>query len=87
MPRSPYTHEHEQHHEARCLIPVGAVEQHGPHMPVSVDVLLSTTTAELTAEHLGAALVGPTITTGYKSQQRSGTFLHPDRGRPQYKRG
>ncbi|MDO4244145.1 MAG: creatininase [Actinomyces sp.] len=58
------------------LIPVGAIEQHGPHMPLSVDVLLSTTMAELTAERLGSALVGPTITTGYKSQQRSGGGNH-----------
>ncbi|VEG26059.1 creatininase [Actinomyces howellii] len=58
------------------LIPVGAIEQHGPHMPLSVDVLLSTTMAELTADRLGAALVGPTVTTGYKSQQRSGGGNH-----------
>lgn len=58
------------------LIPVGSIEQHGPHMPLSVDVLLSTRMAELTAERLGNALVGQTITTGYKSQQRSGGGNH-----------
>ncbi|RJF44745.1 creatininase [Actinomyces sp. 2119] len=58
------------------LIPVGAMEQHGPHMPISVDVLLSTRITELVAEELGAALVAPAVTTGYKSQQRSGGGNH-----------
>lgn len=57
------------------LIPVGSIEQHGPHMPLGVDTLLSTTMAELTAQRIGA-YVGPTITTGYKSQQRSGGGNH-----------
>ncbi|CAM2833139.1 creatininase [Actinomyces slackii] len=57
------------------LIPVGAIEQHGPHMPLGVDMLLSTRMAELAAERIGA-LVGPTVTTGYKSQQRSGGGNH-----------
>ena len=48
------------------LIPVGAIEQHGPHMPLGVDMMLSTKMAELVAENINA-LVGPTITTGYKS--------------------
>ena len=57
------------------LIPVGAIEQHGPHMPLGVDMMLSTKMAELVAENINA-LVGPTITTGYKSQQRSGGGNH-----------
>lgn len=57
------------------LIPVGAIEQHGPHMPLGVDAMLSTRMAELTAERI-AGLVGPTVTTGYKSQQRSGGGNH-----------
>ena len=57
------------------LIPVGSVEQHGPHMPLGVDMMLSTKMAELVAEKTDA-LVGPTITTGYKSQQRSGGGNH-----------
>jgi creatinine amidohydrolase len=62
------------------LIPVGAIEQHGPHMPLAVDALLATKMAELTAERVNAeqvnALVGPTVTTGYKSQQRAGGGNH-----------
>lgn len=57
------------------LIPVGAIEQHGPHMPLGVDMMLSTKMTELVAENINA-LVGPTITTGYKSQQRSGGGNH-----------
>ncbi|MDO5081223.1 creatininase [Buchananella hordeovulneris] len=57
------------------LVPVGSVEQHGPHMPLGVDTYLSTLVAELVAKEVGA-LVGPTITMGYKSQQRSGGGNH-----------
>lgn len=61
--------------EAVVLIPVGALEQHGPHMPLYTDAMLSTKMAELTAEATDS-LVGPTIWTGYKSQQRSGGGNH-----------
>ena len=53
------------------LIPVGATEQHGPHLPLSTDVLLPTGVAERVAEQVGA-LVAPPIAYGYKSQARSG---------------
>ncbi|MFT5030359.1 MAG: creatinine amidohydrolase [Candidatus Binatia bacterium] len=49
-----------------CIIPCGAVEQHGPHLPLDVDVLCSTEVA------LGAgraapekALVLPSVNYGY----------------------
>ncbi len=61
--------------DAVVLIPVGSVEQHGPHMPLGVDMLLATKMSELTAEE-GGWLVGPTVTLGYKSQQRSGGGNH-----------
>jgi creatinine amidohydrolase len=53
------------------LLPVGSTEQHGPHLPLSVDQILPTKLAELVAEELGA-LVLPTIPYGYKSQPESG---------------
>jgi len=53
------------------FLPVGALEQHGPHLPLNVDIVTPTRMAELAAEELGA-MVLPTITYGYKSQPTSG---------------
>ncbi|TRW42970.1 creatininase [Georgenia yuyongxinii] len=60
---------------APVLIPVGSIEQHGPHMPLSVDVLLSKAMAGAVAEHTGSLVAAP-IVYGYKSQQRSGGGNH-----------
>ncbi|SDI04976.1 creatinine amidohydrolase [Arthrobacter subterraneus] len=57
------------------LIPAGAIEQHGPHMPLNVDVLLSRAMAGEVAEQIGALVAAP-IMYGYKSQQRSGGGNH-----------
>lgn len=56
---------------APVFIPVGATEQHGPHLPLNVDVVLPTGVAERVARNVGG-LVAPTIPYGYKSQARSG---------------
>ena len=53
------------------IIPLGATEQHGPHLPLNVDVVLPTGVAERVATEVGG-LVAPTIPYGYKSQPRSG---------------
>src|SRR3954470_5673776 len=53
------------------ILPLGATEQHGPHLAMSVDVVLPTAVAERVARRIGA-LVAPTIPYGYKSQPRSG---------------
>lgn len=53
------------------LLPVGALEQHGHHMSMNVDVLLPTAVCRAVAERSGA-LVAPAIQYGYKSQQKSG---------------
>ena len=53
------------------FLPVGATEQHGPHLPLNVDVILPTGVAERVARAVGG-LVAPTIPYGYKSQPRSG---------------
>ncbi|MCH8275730.1 MAG: creatininase family protein [Armatimonadetes bacterium] len=37
--------------EAVCLIPTGSLEQHGPHLPLFTDTLLSTGVARLAEEH------------------------------------
>ena len=57
------------------FIPVGSVEQHGAHMPLGVDSMLTTKLAELVAEAVDG-IVAQTVTTGYKSQQRSGGGNH-----------
>ncbi|RJF94719.1 creatininase [Oleomonas cavernae] len=53
------------------FLPVGATEQHGPHLPLGVDVYLPTHVAAKVAAEVGG-LVAPTIPYGYKSQPRSG---------------
>jgi len=57
--------------KAPIFIPVGATEQHGPHLPLNVDVVLPTGVCERVARNVGG-LVAPTIPYGYKSQPRSG---------------
>ena len=46
------------------VIPVGAIEQHGPHLPLSVDADLGTALGWRVARNLGDALVAPTIRVG-----------------------
>ena len=60
---------------AAVLIPIGALEQHGPHMSMNPDVLLPTAIAEAVARNIGA-LVAPAITYGCRSQQKSGGGNH-----------
>lgn len=57
------------------LIPVGATEQHGPHLPIGTDAMLSTAMATGVAERIGG-LVMPAFVYGYKSQQKSGGGDH-----------
>jgi creatinine amidohydrolase len=56
---------------AVIFIPLGATEQHGPHLPLNVDVILPTGVAERVARNVGG-LVAPTFQYGYKSMPRSG---------------
>lgn len=49
----------EHHHTV--FIPVGATEQHGPHSPVSTDVLIPQEIARRVAEKLKNALVAPAL--------------------------
>jgi len=57
------------------IIPVGAIEQHGSHMAMNVDVVLSSSVAKGVAEKLDA-VVAPPISYSAKSQQRSGGGYH-----------
>lgn len=57
------------------IVPVGSVEQHGPHLPLSTDVLLARAVSGRLADAVGALVAAP-IVYGYKSQQRSGGGNH-----------
>jgi creatinine amidohydrolase len=56
---------------APVFLPLGATEQHGPHMALNVDVVLPTAVCERVARNVGG-LVAPALPYGYKSQPRSG---------------
>src|SRR5215218_1334992 len=53
------------------FLPLGATEQHGPHMAMNVDVVLPTAVCERVARNV-RGLVAPPIPYGYKSMPRSG---------------
>jgi len=53
------------------LLPVGALEQHGPHMAMGVDHLVPAAICREVAQGLGG-IVAPAIAYGYKSQPRMG---------------
>src|SRR5580658_10650239 len=64
-----------QQSRAPVFLPVGALEQHGPHLPLGTDALLAS------AMSLGAAsavsgIVAPALSYGYKSQPRCGGGQH-----------
>lgn len=48
-----------------AILPLGAIEQHGPHLPLSVDSDHADALAVRIAHRLGGALVLPTIKVGY----------------------
>lgn len=48
-----------------AILPLGAIEQHGPHLPLSVDSDHADALAMRVARRLGDALVLPTIRVGY----------------------
>jgi creatinine amidohydrolase len=56
---------------AAVIVPVGSIEQHGPHLPLDTDIRLAAGLAELTCQRANA-LTGPAIPFGYKSQALSG---------------
>jgi len=57
------------------LLPVGALEQHGPHLPLGTDGLLASAVSADTAAQVGG-LVAPTLSYGYKSQPKCGGGQH-----------
>lgn len=56
---------------AVTILPIGACEQHGPHLPLNVDTVLAQDFAERLAERIGG-VVAPAINYGYRSKPLSG---------------
>ena len=53
------------------ILPLGAIEQHGPHLPLDTDTATAIAFAEAVAGRTGA-IVLPSFQYGYKSQPTSG---------------
>lgn len=64
-----------QNGKEAVLLPIGAIEQHGPHLPLATDLLIAEAIAKRCADAIGV-IVAPTITYGCKSQCRSGGGNH-----------
>jgi creatinine amidohydrolase len=60
---------------AVIILPTGATEQHGPHLPMGTDAMLAAAIADAVAQEVGA-LVAPTLPFGYKSQPKMGGGNH-----------
>ena len=54
-----------------ALIAVGAIEQHGPHLPLATDTLIATEVARRVAERMPGLLLGPTLPIGVSTHHLS----------------
>jgi len=45
------------------ILPLGSLEQHGPHLPLNVDVVIPTSLAKMVCEELDAMVLPPIIRT------------------------
>ena len=61
--------------KAPVFLPIGALEQHGPHLPLGTDALLATAIAAEAAAAVGG-IVAPAFAYGYKSQPKCGGGQH-----------
>jgi creatinine amidohydrolase len=57
------------------FLPVGALEQHGPHLPLGTDALLASAIAAGAAAQVDG-IVAPALAYGYKSQPKCGGGQH-----------
>ncbi len=48
----------------RLLVPLGSIEQHGPHLPVDTDLRIAVAVAERAAARLPGTLVSPPVPVG-----------------------
>jgi creatinine amidohydrolase len=61
--------------KAPIFLPVGALEQHGPHLPLGTDALLASAIAVAAASAVDG-IVAPALAYGYKSQPKCGGGQH-----------
>jgi creatinine amidohydrolase len=71
----PEYRERVQQAKAPVFLPVGALEQHGPHLPLGTDALLASGMA-LGAASQVSGIVAPVLAYGYKSQPKCGGGQH-----------
>ena len=57
------------------FLPCGALEQHGPHLPLGTDALLATAVSASVAARIDG-IVAPALSYGYKSQPKCGGGQH-----------
>ena len=57
------------------FLPCGALEQHGPHLPLGTDALLATAVSASAAARIDG-IVAPALSYGYKSQPKCGGGQH-----------
>jgi creatinine amidohydrolase len=57
--------------ERLVVVPVGAIEQHGPHLPLETDTLLAAAVAKAIVERTPGTLLGPTLELGCSSHHSS----------------
>ena len=55
---------------AVLVVPVGACEQHGPHLPVTTDTDLAVAVGEAAAEHDPLLVVAPVVAFGSSRRAR-----------------
>ena len=64
-----------QNDGATVFLPVGATEQHGPHLPLGTDHILAGAVAQNVAARV-QGIVAPPLAYGYKSQPKCGGGQH-----------